>query len=1317
MMPLSQRLGEKKRYHYSGNSRHQSYTRGGAQGHGTGHYHHAGAVAGPGAPPLPNADARSSRYEPNVPMNKNFPTRSGSRYNPEQPAAAPMQRSGADMMSRYSGAPQSGHSRYNPQPGIPPQTAPSATASSYHGAGLQGNHYGSSARLKQRAGGSDEIYDGGAVSAAYGPRGAKWRDSSSIPSSSSFSNLGSQAQLDYDGSNFAVPQSSSKPYWRSSSAGSSGTKHYRNSYYNTKYGYQVKYGLNEGIDDRYEMPMAKKNFDKQHSLGSSLINSVPMTTKKVEKRVAYDHKRIDLKFEDESILYESENESARSLEPQIPQNDFKSSTKSSDYDGAQRMSTDMSSTDTSGLAVSPSFPSSAKDGDSDEEVDDANDMELCREAGNGSPLSANITSDAHEGTCFDAYVDPLSQYPHIPRSLPEPTPYPEPRIPVEGCIFPMQEPNMKLWILKNLPREERVAKQKYLLQTPIRTLSEYPFMSQNILVHRQAIRPLLVSSLSTLKQSGRVKEVLLKKRFLELQRDWESKCEKMDKMSERVRKQDYLEKRRREEEARQREEEQQREQRDNQGGGLSRRRNRADFVDDAEIESVLLQIDPDYKHHQLAASIPPMILDPIGRYSLKFKDVNNLVTDKDAWASRVLTDAIDTFSPTEHEMFVDAYLSYPKRFGKICAYMGGFRSPQECVLHYYRTKKAVNYKKLIAEKNKKRKGSNIKRRKEKEKERSKQKNDTPEAEELTSLNNGIEEADHDKGKPKIIMEQVEIKVDNNNIDNDDNNTNDTTNNDYDYDLAPSRSRSSGNEFGGKVETQNHDHFPNENENVITDTASTNMEPTPNDVAVNENTTEDEEDYPRNLESAPHNVAASINPAETKDESQKKRPLDGCKSESADMSLLERQSLSFTGAEQTRDHVQMAKSDSKEAATDDSDASSKIIKKKTKHGDPNHRSSYWSVRESDMFPSLLKQYGSQWHLISEKLGTKSTTMVRNYYQRKAAAKGWQPLLEEGNTVFARMQESQRPISTGVNVENDSPVTDGMPLPQAPALGYFNISKAASSAGTFSNIRAASHDLASSYEPPAHGVDSNHLGTSTHPSSVPERKSPSTSLSTSTPPTLKLTTAAPIAAAPPHSVHFSTDAQKLDPHAFDVSRRSSIRSILNDNSATVSQKAASPGPRKIDTANANVIIQELHTSAFGTTTPQTGPHFPPPSHMQKQTSWGSISSILNNAQSIPAAAPKLPVPHQGKPPALNLMSHSVSDRGTLAHTLPPVLPSVAHPVAHSVSLPSHASAFNFASDPLAALAAVASAPEALGLLSNDPAPDAKSSTDARSASSHK
>ncbi|AAS53994.2 AFR623Wp [Eremothecium gossypii ATCC 10895] len=1314
MMPLSQRLGEKKRYHYSGNSRHQSYTRGGAQGHGTGLYHHGVAVTGPGAPPLPSADARSSRYEPNVPMNKNFPTRSGSRYNPEQPAAAPMPWSGVEATSRYSGASQSGHSRYNPQPGVPPQTAPSATGSSYHGVGLHGNHHGSLARHKQRTGGSDEIYDSSTVSAAYGPRVAKWRDSSSIPSSSSFSNVGSQAQLDYDGSNFAVPQSSSKPYWRSSSAGSSGTKHYRNSYYNTKYGYQVKYGSNEGIDDRYEMPMAKKNFDKQHSLGSSLINSVPMTTKKVEKRVAYDHKRIDLKFEDESILYESENESARSVEPQNPpQNDFKSSTKSSDYDAAHRMSTDMSSTDTSGLAVSPSFPYSTKDGDSDNEVDDANDMELCRQAGNGSPLSANITTDAHEGTCFDAYVDPLSQYPHIPRSLPEPTPYPEPRIPVEGCIFPMQEPNMKLWILKNLTREERIAKQKYLLQTPIRTLSEYPFMSQNILVHEQAVRPLLVSYLSTLKHNRRVKDVLLKKRFLELQRDWESKCEKMDKMSERVRNQDYLEKRRREEEARQREEEQ-RDQKDNHGSGLSRRRNRADFVDDAEIESVLLQIDPDYKHHQLAASIPPMILDPIGRYSLKFKDVNNLVTDKDAWASRVLTDAIDTFSPTEHDMFVDAYLSYPKRFGKICAYMGGFRSPQECVLHYYRTKKAVNYKKLIVEKNKKRKVSNVKRRKEKEKERSKQKNDTPEAEELTSLNNGIEEAYHDKGKPKVIMEQVEIKVDNNNIDNDDNNTNDTTNNDYDYDLA-ARSRSSVNDFGGKVETQNHDHFPNENENIITDTASTNMEPTPNDVAVNENTTEDEEDYPRNLEAAPHDVVASVQPTENKEETNKKRPLDECKSEGADTSLLERQ-LSFTGSDLARDHVQMVKSDSKEAVTDDSDTSSKVIKKKTKHGESNHRSSYWSVRESDLFPSLLKQYGSQWHLISEKLGTKSTTMVRNYYQRKAAAKGWQPLLEQGNAVFARMQEGQSPTGTSVNVENDSPAGDGMSLPQAPALGYFNISKAAASAGTFSNIRAASHDLSSGYEPPVPAATSNHPGISSHQNSVPERKSPSNSLSTSTPPTLKLTSAAPISSVQ-HSVHFNPETQKLEPHAFDVSRRSSIRSILNDNCATVSQKAASPGPRKIDTANANVIIQELRTSAFGTTAPQTNPHFPLPPHMQKQTSWGSISSILNNAQPISPAAPKLPVPHQGKPPALNLMAHKVSDRGPLAHTLPPVLPSVAHSVAHSVSLPSHTSAFNFASDPLAALAAVASAPEALGLLSTDSAPDVKNNADPRSASSHK
>ncbi|CEJ85938.1 Putative Phd-finger domain-containing protein [[Torrubiella] hemipterigena] len=48
--------------------------------------------------------------------------------------------------------------------------------------------------------------------------------------------------------------------------------------------------------------------------------------------------------------------------------------------------------------------------------------------------------------------------------------------------------------------------------------------------------------------------------------------------------------------------------------------------------------------------------------------------------------------------------------------------------------------------------------------------------------------------------------------------------------------------------------------------------------------------------------------------------------------------------------------------------------------PNLPSSYWSVSESNGFPHLLRRFGSDWPGIATYLGTKTATMVKNYYMR-------------------------------------------------------------------------------------------------------------------------------------------------------------------------------------------------------------------------------------------------------------------------------------------------------------------------------------------------
>ncbi|CRK17978.1 hypothetical protein BN1723_017596, partial [Verticillium longisporum] len=45
------------------------------------------------------------------------------------------------------------------------------------------------------------------------------------------------------------------------------------------------------------------------------------------------------------------------------------------------------------------------------------------------------------------------------------------------------------------------------------------------------------------------------------------------------------------------------------------------------------------------------------------------------------------------------------------------------------------------------------------------------------------------------------------------------------------------------------------------------------------------------------------------------------------------------------------------------------------------SSYWSVSEGEVFPGLLKAFGSDWHAMAAHMGSKTAVMVKNYYVRQ------------------------------------------------------------------------------------------------------------------------------------------------------------------------------------------------------------------------------------------------------------------------------------------------------------------------------------------------
>ncbi|CCD23081.1 SANT/Myb-like DNA-binding domain-containing protein NDAI_0B00470 [Naumovozyma dairenensis CBS 421] len=319
---------------------------------------------------------------------------------------------------------------------------------------------------------------------------------------------------------------------------------------------------------------------------------------------------------------------------------------------------------------------------------------------------------------------------------------------VSSCIYPLTKVSTQLAGLR-----ERLINSKTNLagrsnvceKTTINSLKEYDIFNANILEYSSNVREKLYQRLSAIEKYKRIHEWTMENRSRNLKSQWDIDVSRMISANEPVT--DFGN------ETQITETDEQYSQpsstsditEDTEIGltysieprpqaRFSRRLNRADFVDDSELEEAFLQIDPDYRHHQLAVTVPDIIKDPIKKLSTKYNDVTNLVTDKNDWASRIYTDGQIDFSKREHDLFVKAYLIYPKKFGKISKYMGGLRSCEECVLHYYRTKHQVNYKKLIKLRNKRRIQSTLIRR-----SKRKLSNDTAEEEDDANTSNTYED--------------------------------------------------------------------------------------------------------------------------------------------------------------------------------------------------------------------------------------------------------------------------------------------------------------------------------------------------------------------------------------------------------------------------------------------------------------------------------------------------------------------------------------------------------------------------------------------------
>ncbi|KAL4882257.1 hypothetical protein BJY04DRAFT_217579 [Aspergillus karnatakaensis] len=96
---------------------------------------------------------------------------------------------------------------------------------------------------------------------------------------------------------------------------------------------------------------------------------------------------------------------------------------------------------------------------------------------------------------------------------------------------------------------------------------------------------------------------------------------------------------------------------------------------------------PDLKRE---AVIPDM-LEPRDVKALVYKDTNNIVDPSQAMDVFGFLPPPNDFTKEEHEMFTDAFMAHPKKWGKIAEALPG-RDFKQCIVHYYLTKEEIKYK-------------------------------------------------------------------------------------------------------------------------------------------------------------------------------------------------------------------------------------------------------------------------------------------------------------------------------------------------------------------------------------------------------------------------------------------------------------------------------------------------------------------------------------------------------------------------------------------------------------------------------------------------
>ncbi|KAJ5831729.1 hypothetical protein N7474_000040 [Penicillium riverlandense] len=124
-----------------------------------------------------------------------------------------------------------------------------------------------------------------------------------------------------------------------------------------------------------------------------------------------------------------------------------------------------------------------------------------------------------------------------------------------------------------------------------------------------------------------------------------------------------------------------------------------DFLNALKASEISAQEELERRRTKMATARPdlsreaviPDMMEPHEEKAGVYKDMNNIIEPENAMAVFGFVPRPNDFSPEEHTIFTDAFMAHPKRWGKIAESLPG-RDFQQCIVHYYLTKEEIKYK-------------------------------------------------------------------------------------------------------------------------------------------------------------------------------------------------------------------------------------------------------------------------------------------------------------------------------------------------------------------------------------------------------------------------------------------------------------------------------------------------------------------------------------------------------------------------------------------------------------------------------------------------